>query len=470
MLLFIPEFIGRFHPLLVHLPIGILLLAPLLQWLSRREGYAISAGVLNVVWLLGIGSALLSCITGYMLSLSGEYDKGTVTLHMWAGIGVTIVAMLAAVKVFNKEFDNIYKAAAIGLLLLITFTGHLGGSLTHGGDYLLAGLSGGKNTADEKPVLIANVQTADVYADVISPMLKTRCYSCHGPQKQKGGLRMDSPEGLMKGGKEAKAIIPGKADESEMLKRLLLPPSHEDHMPPKEKPQLSEAQIALIHWWIEQGAPFNKKVQAITQPEKIKPYLLALQGSAAEEEKLPSNVPAAEVEPAQEKDISALTAKGVLVMPVAQDAHYLSANFVNAGSFANKDAALLLPLKKQLVWLKMGNTRTGDSALQVIGQCRNLTVLQLNNTSVTDKGLAFLQPLSGLQSLNLVGTAVSVQGLEQLKGLQQLQSIYLYKTKVRPQDLSQLKKIFPKAAIDSGGYVVKTLATDTTVVKPKAVK
>lgn len=466
MFLFIPEFIGRFHPLLVHLPIGILLLAPLLQWLSRREGYAVSAGVLNMVWLLGIGSALLACITGYLLSLSGEYDKSTVTLHMWAGIGVTVVAMLAAVKVFRKEFDNIYKATAIGLLLLITFTGHLGGSLTHGGDYLLAGLSGNNNMADEKPVLIADVQTADVYADVISPMLKTRCYSCHGPQKQKGGLRMDSPEGLMKGGKEAKAFIPGKPDESEMIKRLLLPPSHEDHMPPKEKPQLSEAQIALIHWWIEQGAPFNKKVQALQQPEKIKPYLLALQRGAAEEKKLPSNVPAAAVAPAPEKDIAALTAKGVLVMPVAQDVHYLSANFVNAGGFGNKDAALLLPLKKQLVWLKMGHTYTGDSALQVIGQCSNLTVLQLNNTAVTDKGLAFLQPLANLQSLNLVGTAVTVQGLEQLKGLQQLQSIYLYKTKVTARDWPQLKKIFPEAALDSGGYVLRTLPTDTMLVKP----
>jgi mono/diheme cytochrome c family protein/uncharacterized membrane protein len=465
--LFIPEFIGRFHPLLVHLPIGILLLAPLLQWLSRREGYTIAPGVMKVIWLLGIGSALLSCITGYMLSLSSEYDKGTVTLHMWAGIGVTILALLAALKVFRREHDTTYKASAIGLLLLITFTGHLGGSLTHGGDYLLAGMSGGKNAAEDKPVLIADVQAANVYTDVISPMLQSRCYSCHGPQKQKGGLRMDSPEGLMKGGKEGKAFIPGQADESEMIKRLLLPPSHEDHMPPKEKPQLSEAQIALIHWWIAQGAPFDKKVQALPQPEKIKPYLLALQGGAVpEEKKLPASVPAAEVEPAPQKDIAALTAKGVLVMPVAQDAHYLSANFVNAIDFSDKDAALLLPLKKQLVWLKMGNTHTGDSALQMVGQCRNLTMLQLNNTAVTDKGLGFLQQLSALQSLNLVGTAVSVQGLEQLKGLQQLQSVYLYKTKVTAKDWAQLKKIFPRATLDSGGYIVKSLPTDTTLVKP----
>lgn len=152
-------------------------------------------------------------------------------------------------------------------------------------------------------------------------------------------------------------------------------------------------------------------------------------------------------------------------MPVSQEVHYLSANFVNAGGFSDKEATLLLPLKKQLVWLKMGNTRVGDSALQVVGQCRNITTLQLNNTGITDKGLAFLQHLSGLQSLNLVGTAVSAQGLEHLKGLQQLRSIYLYKTKVTAKDWPKLKKMFPKAALDSGGYVVPLLASDTTEVK-----
>ena len=120
MFLFIPEFLGRFHPLLVHLPIGILLLALLLQWLSAREGYAIAPNMMKVIWLLGIFSALLSCITGYLLSLSGEYDKGTVTLHMWAGIGVTILALLVALKVFKRQLDITYKAMAIALLLLIT--------------------------------------------------------------------------------------------------------------------------------------------------------------------------------------------------------------------------------------------------------------------------------------------------------------------------------------------------------------
>ncbi len=58
-----------------------------------------------------------------------------------------------------------------------------------------------------------------------------------------------------------------------MIKRLLLPVDNEDHMPPKEKPQPSENQIALLQWWISQGAEFGKKVKDINQPEKIGPFV-----------------------------------------------------------------------------------------------------------------------------------------------------------------------------------------------------
>ncbi|WP_315820267.1 c-type cytochrome domain-containing protein [Paraflavitalea speifideaquila] len=117
--------------------------------------------------------------------------------------------------------------------------------------------SQGGDTA--KRVVIANVQEAGAYKEVIQPLLETKCYSCHNKNKQKGGLRMDEQALLLKGGKNGVALTPGKAAESEMMKRLLLPREHDDHMPPKEKPQMSESEIALVHWWIESGASFDKK-------------------------------------------------------------------------------------------------------------------------------------------------------------------------------------------------------------------
>jgi uncharacterized membrane protein len=169
-LLSLSEFIGRFHPLIVHLPIGILLIALLLQWLSQKKEYAISHGVLKLLWGLGAGFALVSTITGYVLSVHDEYDDTAVALHMWGGIAVTAVSLVLFAKVAARQHDLLYKSGAIALALLITVTGHLGGALTHGSDYLFSALSsdGGADSVGIKP--IANVQEAQVYSDVVKPL------------------------------------------------------------------------------------------------------------------------------------------------------------------------------------------------------------------------------------------------------------------------------------------------------------
>src|SRR6476619_3749260 len=125
-LLSVSEFIGRFHPLLVHLPIGILLIALLLQWLSQKPRYAVSHGVLKLLWALGVASALVSCVTGYLLSIHDSYDDTAVALHMWCGIAVAAVSLLLFAKVSARQNDVVYKSGAVVLFLLITATGHLG--------------------------------------------------------------------------------------------------------------------------------------------------------------------------------------------------------------------------------------------------------------------------------------------------------------------------------------------------------
>lgn len=159
MLLSLTEFIGHFHPALVHLPIGILLMALLLQWLSRKEQYTLSHGVMKVIWALGSFTALLSCITGYLLSLSGDYDTVTVSVHMWMAIALAAISLFISAKVFTRRFDAPYKIASVALVILIVTTGHYGGTLTHGEGYLSIHFkSNDSSTASQKT--IANVQEA----------------------------------------------------------------------------------------------------------------------------------------------------------------------------------------------------------------------------------------------------------------------------------------------------------------------
>jgi len=454
------ELIGRFHPLLVHLPIGILLIAALFQLLAFKPKYAALHAATSIALFWGMISAILSCISGYLLSLSGDYDEELVDTHKWFAIATASISLIA--YLFNRWENEFAKWVILLMVPLIFVTGHLGGSLTHGSDYLTKGFS--KDSVIEKAIKpIADVQEANAYADIIRPIFESKCYGCHNKSKKKGKLRLDEPEFILKGGKDGKVINPGNADESDLMKRLLLPRNEEHHMPPKEKPQLKDNEIELIHWWIATGATFDKKAKELEQPEKIKPILLSLQ---KEVKKIPPDVPQAIVEKADDKALQKLKQRGIVVLPVAQNSNYLTVNFVTVDSVTEKDIALLLPIKKQLVWLNLSGKKISDTLLASIAQLTSITRLQLDNTMITDRGLASLRLLINLQYLNIVGTKVTTNGIMQLKGLPKLQAIYIYKTFITASEWSTLKSNFPNVTLDTGGYYVPILETDTTVVKP----
>src|SRR5689334_3328900 len=95
------------------------------------------------------------------------------------------------------------------------------------------------------------VQAADKvdFAKQIRPIFADTCYKCHGPQKQKGKLRLDSVEAIMKGGKDGKVLAPGDPDKSEIYKRIILSKDDDDVMPPEGDP-LPKDKTNLIKQWI----------------------------------------------------------------------------------------------------------------------------------------------------------------------------------------------------------------------------
>jgi uncharacterized membrane protein/mono/diheme cytochrome c family protein len=452
------EFIGRFHPLLVHLPIGILIIGLLFHWLAAKDKYAYLKPAVPFLLLAGSITAIFSCITGYVLSLNGDYESSSVDWHMWFGIAVAVISFLFYLQYSMLKKIWVRNAISIILLMLIGYTGHLGGSLTHGEDYLTAAWN--KEQTAFMPKVIPDVQQAQAYNDIIQPILQQKCYSCHGPNKQKGKLRMDSQEFLLSGGKGGKVIHSNNPEESELIKRLLLPEDDKHHMAPKGKLQVTDQQINLIQWWIKEGADFRKKVSELNQPENIKPLLMALQ-TVDKQQQVPVAVPDEPVEKADDKIIQQLKEAGVVVIPVAQNSNYLSVNFVTATHLGDDDISLLSSLKKQLIWLKIGSTQLTDKGLKTIAQCTNLTQLQLNDTKITNEGLASLSSLVNLQSLNLTGTKVDAAGLTPLKNLKKLHTIYLYQTQVDQKDWNMLKAAFPTTQLDTGGYHHLTQLKDT---------
>jgi uncharacterized membrane protein/mono/diheme cytochrome c family protein len=460
-------FFGRFHPVLVHLPIGFLLVAALLEAGRRLGKISVSESVVSFILLWSAVGATFACVAGYLLSLGGGYEEELLDEHMWQGIGVAVLAWVAWIAksdiLGNRlSFAPVFYLPALGLgTLLILAAGHHGGSLTHGDGYLtqytpepfrtMAGLPPRQIEITEiKP--IANIPEAVVYHDIVQPILSVHCTQCHNPTKKKGDLRMDSYELLMKGGENGPALVVGKSTDSEMLKRCLLPLEDDNHMPPKGKRQLSESQIALLAWWIDQGAPIDKKVAELKADDKIKPALASLSEAGGGEELQSTQSPVLSMKVAEPdpKAVEALQKANLLVMPVAREQNLMEVSAINAPAFSDKQVALLTTLAPQLVWLKLSDTQITDAALSEVAKLKNLNKLHLEETSVGDAGLKQLKNLPYLEYLNLVGTKVTDAGLLHLANLKSLKNVYVWQSSVTDSGIANLRKVRPDMNVVTG--------------------
>ena len=251
-------FIGHLHPLLVHLPIGIFLFSFIISILKKEQRESLN-GAFGLSILIGSISALASCIAGYILAQSGDYNLELVTKHQWTGISTCVLGFIAY---FWIQYRRILLWATF---LVMAVAGHFGGTLTHGEGYFFATESTSVQETDSIRPSIVDIKIQDkqvdaineteeifLYRDQVRPILQNKCYACHSEIKMKNGLRLDGESFIKKGGKNGKIFVSGNPNKSSLYTHLRLPLSDEKHMPPKGKRQLSENEIATIHNWIEQ--------------------------------------------------------------------------------------------------------------------------------------------------------------------------------------------------------------------------
>ncbi|MDF0692829.1 c-type cytochrome domain-containing protein [Aquirufa ecclesiirivi] len=459
-------FFGHFHPMLVHLPIGMLLMGMILYVFSKKVEAARQKSIAPVLWSTGI-AALISCAMGWGLSLAGEYDQDTLFLHQWLGISLALSSLALAYMAQFWSQDSLmsrfFKPGLTIAFILVMWTGHLGGNLTHGSEYLTSylpqpwrgwlGIAPREQTKGEKgvqPIRINNLQEALIYQDLIQPTLKQKCWSCHNAEKQKGKLRMDSPAYVMKGGANGVILIAGNPAESDLIKRILLDPSHEDHMPPKGKVNLTEDEIVLLQWWVKEGAHFNKKIADIPYDTRIKSILTKYTQGTNQQEVYISPVFKENIPAAAEADILKLRKHHLLVIAVSKEKSFLEVNAINAKHVGDKELQDLDGIKEQVVSLKMGGTKLTDEFLQQISKYPRIISLQINHTNISKQGLSYLSSLQHLETLNLVGTSIGDEGLAEIAKMPALRKIYLWQSKVTDQGIHLLQKKMPKLVIDQG--------------------
>jgi mono/diheme cytochrome c family protein len=114
------------------------------------------------------------------------------------------------------------------------------------------------------------------FASQIQPLLESKCLECHNPDKVKGDLLMDTLANILKGGENGPGLVAGKADESEIIQRIILPKGHDDIMPPKTEP-LSAQEVALLKQWVNEGAKWPEGLALRHKSDEERKALAALQ-------------------------------------------------------------------------------------------------------------------------------------------------------------------------------------------------
>lgn len=454
-------FFGRFHPVMVHLPIGFLLMAALMEFFGPKGRNVKLDAAIQFTLLVGALSAFVAAGMGWFLAEQGGYNESHLFWHRWLGIGVGVVGLVAwFLKKGSSSAPNpVYKFSLIALVGMLVWTGHLGGNMTHGATYLteyapapIAALLGHSSKKNTKRVF-NNPDSVFVYQDIIQPFLEKRCFECHNEDKANGGLQMHTQELLAKGGDGGPVLAAGKAIDSELFKRITKDPTSKKFMPTGGKMHLGFEEVKLIGWWIENGASFTATIAESEMPKDIKHILENSLGVSLIKK---SYVEIASVAPAALETITEIKTIGFNASPLANGNNFLDVRYNKLGATPSKvDLEKLLPVKEQITWLNLANMKITDDLLTVIAQFPNLTRLQIQQNPITDNGIASLTQLEHLESLNLYGTPITDAALPTFEKLPNLKKLFLWQTQVSVEGAESLREKMPKLVVDLGFSVEK---------------
>jgi uncharacterized membrane protein/mono/diheme cytochrome c family protein len=427
---------GRLHPLVLHLPIGLVTGLAALELVAVLRRSPLPRQVSGVLaWLIAV-SATVSAASGWLLSRESASSDLTLNLHLVLGTGVALASLVMAIAHAASAGPVLYRRSLLVVLVLLVPTGHLGASMTHGADFLTAPLT---RVPQSRPVIASTpatgpipaprpVTTGATVAAEAAAVLSSRCTGCHGEATRKAGLALHTPADIARGGRRGPAVVPGKPAESLLMQRVRLPASNRLHMPPPGKPQLTDAQIGILEQWIAEGVPF-----APVQPVP--------QAASNEPKRAPRPGPVDRPPPVNTEALAALQAHLVHVETTGGEDGRLYVDFSGPGESMAEDRiiSLMQPLLVQLDTLSLARTAVGDTAVRILAEATGLRRLDLRGTAITDAGLESLVKAPKLQELVLTQTRLTDAAVECLGRMASLQRVSLWKSGVSAAGIARLR-------------------------------
>ena len=453
------NFLGQFHPLFLHLPIGALMLVFLMELSGLLTG-----GKYRPNTTLGLffaaATGVFAVVFGYCLYLTGEYPVSPlVEEHKRDGILFSLFLLVAFilkytadVKFTGKAFKGVYFSSLAATGVMMMSAGHHGGEISHGDPFDSLPST---NIAKREKRKSAPVNTDPVvYTQFIHPILEAKCISCHGEDKQKGSLRLDTYALMLEGGEETACLVPGDLKESSLVTYLHFPEDDDLHMPPEGKTQMTAEEIQILEWWVKIGAPESAKrseVEVTPVAEKALATLLTPAQRVRLKAAQKAEIAAKKMADAKKRielamALDAVNAKfpGSLKYVSQQNTDLNFSAVSYRSKFTDADVEVLTPVFKDVVELDLSSTQITDIVASKLSQFTKLRKVKLNGTQVSDVVLATLSELPELEVINIYGTKVSDEGLSKLSKHPKLHRIYVWDTKVTEKGAKSLEDALHK--------------------------
>lgn len=451
--------VGRYHIVLLHFPIGLLLMAFLMETTRFLGLKKLSEDAIQFVLGIGTIAAIFAASTGWVLQFEGGYDADLLEWHERLGIFTALLAILTfGLHRFKKE--KLYRISLVLTSIMVTVAGHIGGSLTHGEGFLTEQLS---NTSprENQEGSATDYKQAQVFPDLIHPILTAKCVSCHNSNKRKGGLTLVDSTGILAGGEHGQILSPGSNGESEMVHVINVALEDEEHMPPKGKAQLSAEEIGLITWWVDNGAPFSKLIAEVPQDKVIAESIRKRFTPVHPIDRLGISSP-------DPQTLTDLQTAGFRISRPDPIKPWLTVNLSDAKELTVDRLEELDAIQDQITELDLGNTALTPDHLAWVNDLDHLLHLKLDNSDLTANSLSELSNLSYLEVLNVYRTDLKGLSEAPASNFPKLKKLFSWESGIPASTLEAWKTqqpqieifsrnpddIFPRQAIISPKYSV----------------
>ena len=442
-------FLGRFHPLMVHLPIGIFIMGYVLEILLQTgfRNLVESRKIVIVTYVLALLSGLVAAITGWLLSFSNNYDIASLSDHKQLGILTLIVILLVIIYQIKAPVkkNKLKITGSTIAIVLISVTGHLGGNLTHGSDYLLEyGPKMFKDNSEDPNSRLTEVNpdSLKIFHDIIKPLIQTKCLACHNSTENFGELNLENYDGLFKEAAHDIPVLAGNPEHSEFLKRVSLPWNHEKIMPPR-KSGFSYTDVQILRYWIENGADSLARFDSETMNKELIGLIYRDYGLDYRPKPYYEKV---KVDSLPESLIKRLAEAEFKVNYLGENNMLLDVEF-KGDSVRKADIEVLNKISDHIVYLKMTGCTLTDQNVEALSVMQHLIRVDFSNNKLSDKVISFITAHEHMESVNLNENDISGKALQTLLTKPSIQRVYVSNTKVTDAEIEELQQNFHEKEI-----------------------